>query len=332
MMMPGRNYTAGNGYRYGFNGKENDNDVKGVEGSQLDYGMRIYDPRLGRFLSVDPLTKSYPMLTPYQFASNSPIAGIDLDGLEFYYTADGKLHGHKTAHLTNNKPIPANISDQLRVAHNIKDAGNYTTFSYQMFHEANEITRNKILNTIYQTYIMGKVPPTLTTKDDGNPNESGTTAQDKSYMNIDASHQRNGEYLFDNLYNLVNTTYHESLHFKSKGSSSYSFAHYDILKKQTSHSSWQKTTANYKDYIKGVAEGYISDMESLTVGVASFVDHSSDRKSIFKTKQDEASFNKYYADYVSAIEHFNKTFNEKKEIKSKADFQKVFSPPTQKKG
>ena len=45
--------------------------------------MRIYDPRLGRFLSVDPLTKEYSMLTPYQFASNRPIDGIDLDGLEF---------------------------------------------------------------------------------------------------------------------------------------------------------------------------------------------------------------------------------------------------------
>lgn len=31
--------------------------------------MRIDDPRIGRFLSVDPLTKGYPMLTPYQYAS-----------------------------------------------------------------------------------------------------------------------------------------------------------------------------------------------------------------------------------------------------------------------
>lgn len=85
MMMPGRTYSAPNGgYRYGFNGKENDNEVKG-KGNQQDYGMRIYDPRLGRFLSVDPITKDYPMLTPYQFSSNSPIAGIDLDGLEFQF-------------------------------------------------------------------------------------------------------------------------------------------------------------------------------------------------------------------------------------------------------
>lgn len=81
--MTGRKYQAcTDSYRYGFNGKENDNEVKG-EGNQQDYGMRIYDPRLGRFLSVDPITKKYPELTPYQFASNRPIDGIDLDGKEF---------------------------------------------------------------------------------------------------------------------------------------------------------------------------------------------------------------------------------------------------------
>jgi RHS repeat-associated protein len=81
MGMPGRKFDAGSGYRYGFNGKENDNEVKG-EGNQQDYGMRIYDPRLGRFLSVDPITRQYPELTPYQFTSNSPIACIDFDGEE----------------------------------------------------------------------------------------------------------------------------------------------------------------------------------------------------------------------------------------------------------
>lgn len=59
MGMPGRKFAEDDLYRYGFNGKENDNDVKG-EGNQQDYGMRIYDPRLGKFFSVDPLTEEYP--------------------------------------------------------------------------------------------------------------------------------------------------------------------------------------------------------------------------------------------------------------------------------
>ncbi len=57
------------------------------EGNQQDYGMRIYDPRLGKFLSVDPITKKFPELTPYQFASNTPIRAIDLDGLEAFFVA-----------------------------------------------------------------------------------------------------------------------------------------------------------------------------------------------------------------------------------------------------
>jgi RHS repeat-associated protein len=80
MQQPGRVYNSGK-YRYGFNGKEMDNDVKGT-GVVYDYGFRIYDARIAKFLSVDPLTNKYPELTPYQFASNSPIEGIDLDGLE----------------------------------------------------------------------------------------------------------------------------------------------------------------------------------------------------------------------------------------------------------
>ena len=81
MLMPGRKFDAGSLYRYGFNGKENDNEVKG-EGNQQDYGMRIYDSRLGRFLSVDPLTDVYPWNSPYSYAEGDPVNYIDLDGAE----------------------------------------------------------------------------------------------------------------------------------------------------------------------------------------------------------------------------------------------------------
>lgn len=69
-------------YRYGFNGKELDKNGEFGSLNHYDYGFRIYNPGIGRFLSIDPLTGSYPELTPYQFASNTPIMAIDLDGLE----------------------------------------------------------------------------------------------------------------------------------------------------------------------------------------------------------------------------------------------------------
>ncbi|MBS1636580.1 MAG: hypothetical protein JST26_11745 [Bacteroidetes bacterium] len=76
--MMGRTYQ-GNVYRYGFNGKEKDDEIKGV-GSSIAYELRIYDPRLGRFLSVDPLRKEYPWQTPYAYFSNSPVGTVDFLG------------------------------------------------------------------------------------------------------------------------------------------------------------------------------------------------------------------------------------------------------------
>ena len=73
--------ATGDGYRYAFNGKEQDPEWQGV-GNMYDYGFRIYNPRIAKFLSVDPLFKSFPFYTPYQFSANTPIAAIDLDGLE----------------------------------------------------------------------------------------------------------------------------------------------------------------------------------------------------------------------------------------------------------
>ncbi len=74
--MPGRKFSTSD-YRYGFNGKEKDNDVKG-DGNQQDYGSRIYDPRIAKFVSVDPLKKSFPMLTPYQLLQIHQFGGLIL--------------------------------------------------------------------------------------------------------------------------------------------------------------------------------------------------------------------------------------------------------------
>ncbi len=77
-------FATTNAYRYGFNGKELDKSGEFGSLTHYDYGLRIYNPSIGKFLSVDPITDEYPELTPYQFASNRPIQGVDLDGLEFF--------------------------------------------------------------------------------------------------------------------------------------------------------------------------------------------------------------------------------------------------------
>jgi RHS repeat-associated protein len=100
-------FSAGD-YRYGFNGKDKDVEVSGV-GNHQNYGLRIYFPRLARFLSVDPWTKNYPVLTPYQFASNLPIAAIDLDGAEAQRVVEGSvIHGPMDIRVVNEKRIKSN--------------------------------------------------------------------------------------------------------------------------------------------------------------------------------------------------------------------------------
>ena len=78
LTMAGRNYQDSL-YRYGFNGKEKDD--QGEWGStNYDYGARIYNPKLGRWLSLDPLQSEYPGMSPYHAIANSPTWYVDRDG------------------------------------------------------------------------------------------------------------------------------------------------------------------------------------------------------------------------------------------------------------
>jgi RHS repeat-associated protein len=72
-------------YRFGFNGMFKDNEVKGI-GNSLDFGSRIYDSRIGRWLSLDPLARQYPSISPYAFAANNPIYYLDPDGRKIFPT------------------------------------------------------------------------------------------------------------------------------------------------------------------------------------------------------------------------------------------------------
>ena len=145
MLTPNRNQNSPE-YRYGFNGKEKDDEVKG-NGLQYDYGFRIYDPRIAKFLSQDPLFKDYPMLTPYQFASNTPIQAIDIDGKE------GETYLETT--IENGKEI---------VLHRVVEVDVYVAISrdrksshfYSKKDKNDSKIRQKVLNDLASQYIDGK--------------------------------------------------------------------------------------------------------------------------------------------------------------------------------
>jgi len=67
-------------YVFGFNGKEKVDELYESSGSAYDFGARMYDSRLGRFMSLDPLKILFDYKSNYSFADNSPIDGVDYNG------------------------------------------------------------------------------------------------------------------------------------------------------------------------------------------------------------------------------------------------------------
>ena len=80
--MQGRHTILADDHRYGFQGQESDDEIKG-EGNSWNYKYRMHDPRLGRFFAVDPLAGKYPHNSPYAFSENRVTDGIELEGLEW---------------------------------------------------------------------------------------------------------------------------------------------------------------------------------------------------------------------------------------------------------
>lgn len=80
MIQPGRQMGSA-GYRFGFQCMEQDAEIKGDSNSYTTE-FRLYDPRIGRWLSVDPLKAKYPGVSPYVAFVNTPTNSLDPLGLD----------------------------------------------------------------------------------------------------------------------------------------------------------------------------------------------------------------------------------------------------------
>lgn len=79
MIQPGRATNPGS-YRFGYNSMEMDNEVSG-NGNSYTTEFRQYDPRLGRWKSLDPLMHMFPHMSPYVAFADNPIVYTDPKGL-----------------------------------------------------------------------------------------------------------------------------------------------------------------------------------------------------------------------------------------------------------
>ena len=77
MITVGRDF--GDDYRFGFQNQEVD---KEFWNGAVTFKYRIEDARIGRFFSIDPLTRKYEHLSPYAFSENKVIQFVEFEGLE----------------------------------------------------------------------------------------------------------------------------------------------------------------------------------------------------------------------------------------------------------
>ena len=82
--------STDNDNRWRFSGKEEQSflgtdPVTGTPNiSFIDYGARMYDPALGRWLATDPMAGRRYNISPYVFCGNNPVNLVDPDGMDWY--------------------------------------------------------------------------------------------------------------------------------------------------------------------------------------------------------------------------------------------------------
>jgi RHS repeat-associated protein len=148
--MSGRGYTATNAYRYGFNGKEKDDEAKG-SGNSYDFGARIYDPRIGRWFTRDPLAGKYPGMSPFNAFANNPIQYKDPDGKDVIVAS--KYQGNFNKTLTSvfgdlQKGFSYNDAGKLEFK---GDVSKFSEDQKYVFDKLNSVMESKdVTNIIYE--------------------------------------------------------------------------------------------------------------------------------------------------------------------------------------
>lgn len=113
--------------RFGFQGQENDREIKG-NGNSVNFSFRMHDPRLGRFFAVDPITAEYAYNTPYSFSENRLLDAIELEGKEI-------LLVHSIRDMGNGKAKITIITDQNAI-------NNYSSNFQLTYPDGSTFTKN----------------------------------------------------------------------------------------------------------------------------------------------------------------------------------------------
>ncbi len=140
------------GYRYGFQGQEKDDEIKG-EGNSVNYKYRMHDVRIGRFFAVDPMYKEYSYYSPYVFSGNEVIAAVELEGLQPYRLFNSP---DEAAANFGQQYNPASILEgreygtNIYAVHSYKDDYTRASQTHYYYEEPNKGTKDGV--TVPQTW------------------------------------------------------------------------------------------------------------------------------------------------------------------------------------
>ena len=145
MQMPGRKFSTGKEYRYGFNGKESSDEIYS---GAISFEARIYDSRIGRFFTTDPREAEYAWQSTYVYFSNSPTSIVDNMGMGGTDPAPAGYYYNKVTHIANwleeNSTISSDqtyLGTEYYVTHRF-DNGNSVTYRYK-----NNVEKAEQVNT-----------------------------------------------------------------------------------------------------------------------------------------------------------------------------------------
>jgi len=141
--------SSAGGYCYRYNGKELNEDV-----GLYEYGFRWYDPAIGRFTGVDPISDQFPHVSTYNYAENEPIGSIDLHGLQRVRVNDirnssGEVVRRKVSVTYNQKVLNLSSKENYQLKAGIARgnksfAGAMSGQSFAQVNIGGELTKGKI--------------------------------------------------------------------------------------------------------------------------------------------------------------------------------------------
>ena len=241
------------------------NKIQGFVKEKPLYNDYYFDP-VAFAWNVDPLAYKYAGQSPYIFGNNTPIAGIDRDGLEFYFTADGVLLGKygKSNEIRVVKSYYLKQAQQtINSNGNGKDNSRFSAINMFSVSVTNASLQeaSRVYQTIYNKEIGGKASVTATNNEPTSWASTDANGNIKvSINNIVPWADGTKSNLMSDYYDVSATLDHEDYH--RNGISDDGFSHFEIGLKQLKFKYYNETSKYSKENLIDNMKSYLYEQEN----------------------------------------------------------------------